>query len=354
MAPQRPGNQTGVNELLHRKRGEQFRHAQNVRNSRTHISSAHATIRNKPTLPINFTNLNLNDEEVYEPKKPEESSSRSPLKCSGPGPPKSWVAKLTTPQDLCATPSWRLDALSLLYSHLAASISTQRVIPLSVLCLLPLVTSCTISELRDAVLPFIPPHLRKEVVRYTAVHEPLSTSRLFLLYEQEGHADGEIIVVGPSTSIRDDYFIQSNQEPRPGGSSVPQPQGAPSDEEEEDWETEDNSPKLLQTFAAVSTRLSMSTILSLPPTITHLALIQISSSIALHRLPKACPLLIFLDLSYNEWLEYPTNETFKSLNRVDWSRWSHLRTLGWRKCVVPDGMLVKLNTGRWDEVNVVR
>jgi hypothetical protein len=228
-----------------------------------------------------------------------------------------------------------------------------------VLCLLPLVTSCTNSELRDAVLPFIPPHLRKEVIRYTAIHEPLDTPRLFLLYKQEGHADGEIIVVGPNSSIQDDYFIQSNQEPRPDDSGIPgpQPQGTPSDEEEEeedDWETEDNSPKLLQTFAAVSIRLSMSTILTLPPTITHLALINLSSSISLHRLPRACPLLIFLDLSYNEWLEYPSNETLKSLDRVDWSRWSNLRTLGWRKCFVPNGMLVKLSTGRWDEINVVR
>lgn len=334
-------------------RGEQFRHAQNVRNSRAHISSTLA-IRNKPTLPINLTTLN--DQELYETRKPEEqqsSSSRSPLKCPGPRPPKSWVAKLTTPQDLCATPSWRLDALSLLYSQLAVSIPTQRVLPLSVLCLLPLIASCTSSELRDDVLPFIPQHLRKEVIRYTAIHDPLSASRLYALYEQEGHADGEIIVVGPQASIRDDFFIQSNQEPRTDENVLSHPPSSTSNEKE-DWEDEDTSPKLLQTFAAVSTSLSMSLILSLPPTITHLALVHLSSSISLHRLPRTCPLLIFLDLSYNEWLEYPSNETLKSLDRVDWARWSYLRTLGWRKCFVPNAMLVKINADRWDEINVVR
>lgn len=322
----------GVNELLHRKRGEQFRQQQNVRKSRSHVSSN--LVHNKPTLPIGLSFLTHELDALYIPQTSTEEEEEQ---------------RRREEQNIYLSPAWRADALAPLYSSLGVRIAAQRILPLSVMCLLPLITSCSISELKRDVLPFIPQHLRKEVVRYTAVRQPLSNSRLFSLYEEEGHSDGELIVVGPNASIRDDYFIQLNQGniaetdmPFEGeGSSIPA-----EDDDISDWECDDTSSKLLQTFAALSTRISMSTILTLPPTLTHLALIHVSSPIALHRLPKTCPLLAFLDMSYNHWLVHPAEETVKSIARIDWTRWSHLQTLGWRNCWMSETMRSKLNTGR--------
>jgi len=214
--------------------------------------------------------------------------------------------------------------------------------------------SCTVAELKEDVLPWIPGHLRREVVRYCAVHHPLPSAKLFLMYEEDGHADGEMLIVGPHASIRDDYFIQpsrSNQKSDEMDGEVAQ-QGV--EEVELDWEADESSPKLLQTFAAVFVKLSMSTVLSLPPTITHLSLIHLTHPIPIHRLPPACPLLQFLDLSFNGWLEHPSNEMMQSLGRVDWTRWSHLQTLGWRNCFMSESMLLRLNAGRWDTVNIIQ
>lgn len=124
--------------------------------------------------------------------------------------------------------------------------------------------------------------------------------------------------------------------------------------EDDNWENDDTASKLLTTFAAISTRLSMSTTLTLPPTVTHLVLIHITAPIALHRLPQTCPLLVLLDLSFNEWLESPTIETEKSLARVDWSRWSQLQTLGWRHYPMPDILRVRINKGRWDDIAIIQ
>lgn len=267
---------------------------------------------------------------------------------------------MTTAPDEFLTPTWRAEALSLLYSQLQVRVTQQRILPLSVMCLLPLLASggCTIRELKEDVLPFIPQHLRREAVRYLAIKSPLSAARLFSLYEDEGHADGEIIVVGPNATMRDDYFIQPKHFDKSLESEHPQASTSTSknepDSSEEDWDDEDaESPKLLQVFAALSTRLSMSTILSLPPTLTHLALIHLSLPIYPHRLPRTCPLLVFLDLSYNEWLERPSIEIVKSVARIEWTRWSHLQTLGWRKCVMFDEMQSNINKGRWNDVVVL-
>lgn len=216
------------------------------------------------------------------------------------------------------------------------------------------------SELRSDVLPYVPQHLRKQVVRYTAVQNPLSSARLWVLYEEDGHADGEMIVMGPNVTIRDDYFIQSNPEDTsdvvaeaansgPTESRIEDEPSVQEDEEDDNWENDDSASKLLTTFAAISTRLSMSTMLTLPPTVTHLALIHVTAPIALHRLPQTCPLLVFLDLSFNEWLESPTIETERSLARVDWSRWGELRTLGWRHYPMPDNLRVRIHKGRWED-----
>ncbi|KAJ3551006.1 hypothetical protein NMY22_g68 [Coprinellus aureogranulatus] len=364
-----PDKQNTVTELLHRKRGEQFRHRQNQLRSRSHISSSSPFIRNKPTLPISLSSLYLDDDILYNTGSKTSSSEdlvERQSKCSGPVPPKSWAKAQLTKQDIYLTSTWRSEALSLLYAQLDVRIAEERILPLSVLCLLPLVTGCTTSELRCDVLPYVPQHLRKQVVRYTAVQKPLSSSRLWLLYEEDGHSDGEMIVVGPDVAIRDDYFLQHNQghmNTLPEEARAPERGFSKRDDEEcsgyeddgaDDWENDDNSSKLLTTFAAISTRLPTSTILTLPPTITHLALIRTTAPVALHRLPQTCPLVVFLDLSFNDWLERPTIETEKSLARVDWSRWSQLQTLGWRTYPMPDTLRTRINKGRWDDIAIIQ
>ncbi|EFI28364.1 hypothetical protein CC1G_13898 [Coprinopsis cinerea okayama7 len=223
------------------------------------------------------------------------------------------------------------------------------------MCLTHLITSYSLTELREDILLFVPQHLRQSLVRYTSIHSPLPNSRLFALYEAESHANGEIIVIGPNNSIRDDYFIQASAASTEGPStSTSRSSPSPTPSIEDDWEAEDTSPALLRVVAIVSTHLSTSTVLSIPPTITHLALIHLPTPIPLHRLPFVCPLLVFLDLSFNTWLQDPPEETLKSWDRVYWGRWSQLKVLGLRGCDMSPDRLEKVNEGRWDDVRIVR
>jgi Ran GTPase-activating protein (RanGAP) involved in mRNA processing and transport len=84
-----------------------------------------------------------------------------------------------------------------------------------------------------------------------------------------------------------------------------------------------------------------------------MALLNLPTPIALHRLPGVCPLLEVLDLSYNIWLSSTSRNAPKILERVEWCRWNCLRVLGLRDCLISDEMLQKLNKGRWDDVQVV-
>jgi hypothetical protein len=83
-----------------------------------------------------------------------------------------------------------------------------------------------------------------------------------------------------------------------------------------------------------------------------MVLINIHNPIPIHRFPKICPLLEFLDLSYNNWLGQP-EEGISTLDRVEWTRWIHLKVLGLRDCHVPEDILKKVNRGRWDDVAMV-
>jgi len=196
-------------------------------------------------------------------------------------------------------------------------------------------------EFIEDVVPHLPAHLRLELIRYTAIHDPLSDDKLYALLGPECHADGELLIVGSfaSLSVRQAKTIvaASSREYKPA----------------RDWDVEDGTPHHLQSLIVMSTSLTMSTVLTLPPTITHMALINLENPISPHRLPGLCPLLIALDLSYNSWLTHMSVDTLKSIERIDWNRWTQLRILGWRNGSVPDGMLTRLNKGRWDDVEVV-
>lgn len=261
---------------------------------------------------------------------------------AGPAPPKSWSSNKSH-QDHRETAAWRSQALGLAASHIDGFIDLSQPPSLALICLKILLAKCTPAEIREDIAPLVPVHLRRDFIRYSAIHFPLSNWKLDVLFYPDGHADGEILVVGPKVSLRDDYFLRGSHElqfnprhPRP----------------EEDWESDCLSVKPLQSLLMVSTRLSASILLTLPPTLTYIALINIQNPVPLHRLPKICPLLELLDLSYNRWLGQP-GEGISMLDRVEWRRWIHLRVLGLRDCHVPEDILQKVNRGRWDDVAIV-
>ncbi|KAG6866990.1 hypothetical protein C0991_003906 [Blastosporella zonata] len=300
----------GVNDRLHALRGEHFRRAQNVRRSLTHVSANIG--RTVPTLPIDLT-------------LPDYPSAKAPASAPGPQPPKSWT--LTKSSE---SPHWRQRALSLLLPPVPTRVPTLAGLCLRSLAALPA------QEFAVDIVPWLAPHLRRDLVRHAAVYAPLGGAKLWPLYEPDGHADTEMIVVGPYAGLRDDYFIRES-----------------TNKAGEDWDADvDQGAEPLSTLVLMCTRLATSTLLSLPPTITRLALLNLTTPIPLHRLPSTCPLLVVLDLSYNVWL-CTVDESDRALDRVEWSRWSCLGVLGLRECAVSSMMLGRVNRGRWDDVEVV-
>ena len=286
-----------------------------------------------------MASLQYDDQPQFISQKVQSSSTTY----AGPAPPKSWTSDKSQ-QDHRETAAWRSQALSLAASHIDGFIDPSQPPSLALICLKILLSSkYTPAEIREDIAPLIPVHLRRDFIRYSAIHFPLSDWKLDILFHPDGHADGEILVVGPKVSLRDDYFLRGSHELQ-SNPRHPRPEG--------DWESDCLSVKALQSLLMVSTRLSASTLLTLPPTLTHIALINIQNAIPLHRFPKICPLLEFLDLSYNRWLGQP-GEGISILDRVEWTRWIHLKVLGLRDCHVPEDILQKVNRGRWDDVAIV-
>lgn len=143
--------------------------------------------------------------------------------------------------------------------------------------------------------------------------------------------------MGPNASLREDQFQR------------PEPESVRSTE----WELDDRLPTPMHTFVLVSVQLSLHILRDLPPTLTRLALINVLVPVSLHRLPTTCPLLEQLDLSHNAWL-VAEKEARERLGNVQWSRWHHLQKLGLRGCHIPEDILVEVNKGRWDDVEVVK
>ena len=292
---------------------------------------------NTPTLPSIVASPQYGDRSQVISQK-----SQSPSTYAGPAPPKSWTSD-ESQQDRRETAVWRSRALSLVASHIGGFINLSQQPPsLALICFKILLAKCTPAEIREDIAPLIPAHLRRDFIRYSAIYFPLTEWKLDVLFHPDGHADGEILVVGPKASLRNDYFLRGSHElqfnprhPRP----------------EDDWEC--SSVKPLQSLFMVSTRLPASMLLTLPPSLTHVALINIQNPVPLQRFPKICPLLEFLDLSYNYWLGQPEGEGVSMLDKVEWTRWIHLKVLGLRDCHVPGQMLQKVNQGRWDDVAIV-
>lgn len=214
---------------------------------------------------------------------------------------------------------------------------------LTLLCLRVL-ASYPNPEFAEDIAPYIPVHLRRELIRDAAVLSPLPNVKLYALYEPDKHADSELLIVGPNATLKDGFFIRGTSNASAFASN---------ELESESWDSEISTPEPLTTFILVSTSLAASSLLSLPPTITRMALVNLSTPISIHRLPSTCPMLVVLDLSYNTWLAHEDNAE-KILGRVEWSRWDRLRVIGLRECHVPDLVRERLNKSRWDDVEVIQ
>ncbi|KDR81692.1 hypothetical protein GALMADRAFT_221558 [Galerina marginata CBS 339.88] len=331
-----------VNNLLHNLRGEQFRQLQNVKRSRAHLSTISS--HNAPTLPRGLTIPDYDDVQdsntLPAPAPPTPSYS-------GPAPPKSW--RPIPEKDVHESEAWRAKALSVVALRLDNFTDSSRVPSLALICLKMILEDCSSSrEFREEVVPFIPPHLRRDVVRYCAIHSPLPERKLYDLFNTHGHTDGEIIIMGPSATLREHHFLRAIQFSE---DSIPSRRMGPT-QEILDWEAEDLSGNPLHSLILVSARLNTSTLLTFPPTVTHLALVNLPTPVPLYRISKTCPLLIVLDISYNFWL-YDAIEAATALDRIEWSRWGHLEVLGLRGCCVPVGLTEELNKGRWDDVEII-
>jgi len=278
---------------------------------------------------------------------------------------------------------WRASALSSFFSHIPlededtpTDSGPQRTIPkLAQLCMRSVLPYCRGSLFAEVLVPCLHPHLRRDLLRWTAIHAPLSSSKLFALCDNDKHVDGELIVVGLQASLPIDYFKQPDrqyaQELEDGG--IRNETGDSSEDSgTSSWESSTSSgstpPATFTTLVLVTTPLPLQLLFTLPPSLTHLALLALPAPTPIHRLPRICPLLEVLDLSYNPWLGYlqlvgadaaalskdqfsaAGNETI--VERVEWGRWRQLRVLRLSNCGVGESIIQKVNKGRWVDVEV--
>ncbi|KDQ60970.1 hypothetical protein JAAARDRAFT_31966 [Jaapia argillacea MUCL 33604] len=362
----------GVNDLLHTLRGEQFRHSQNLRRTRAHLLPSH--ISNTPSLPLEILHASQglsHTGESFPPPQPTVPTNVRPF--AGPGPPKSWIPSSQSEEFSHESALWRARALSVIFSRLpfSSTLSTKvltnpayspsshpnstSVPPLTLLCLRIILSDYLSSDdfTEDLVLS-IPPHLRRDLLRYTTIHYPLPSAKLFGLCEPDGHADGELIVVGPSASLQSNHFRTHDRPQREHQDGFSE--GVEIAIDDLSWDSPATTlPPPFHTLILLSTPLPLPSIPSLPATLTHVALLSLPSPIPIHRLPMLCPLLVVLDLSFNSWIR----EVPAGLKRVDWGRWRRLEILGLRGGSIRSGgeeyeqLRVRVNKGRWADVEIV-
>lgn len=306
-----------VNNLLHTLRGEHFRRELN----------ANRTPGLAPLLTSPVLGPSLPYAEIY---------------VAG-SIPRSW-AVTSAPAKAFEDPEWRETALSLFFGGSAGANPTAAVPRLGEFCLRVILRCCgTDADVLKDLVPYLGPHLRKQLMRMCAVQCPLPSASLrVLLGEEHNQVDGELIVVEPTSPLRPELF---------------QPERARDQKDPEglwDAETHDGlgSQQPLTALAIVSATLPIPTFLALPPSVTHLTLVHLSTPIPLHRLPDKCPLLEMLDISYNLWLGEPQIGE-RALERVAWQRLAYLKVLGCRGCGIALEELRKVNEGRWDDVTIV-
>ena len=303
--------------------------------------------------------------------------------------PRSWAAATATPvtYKTLEGPAWRATALSLFFAQSSgdpkpvgtlprsatSSISSTSstgfthavsVVPcLAELCLRVLLGHYgTDADILAELVPYLPPHHRKRLMRICAVHSPLSNVSLRVLLlpatmsggsRQYNQVDGELVIVEPANPPRPELFFVADDRSAGLEETEKEGEGRQWDAEVGDGDGSDSHWQPLTALAIVSTLLPIPTLLAFPPSLTRLALIRLSAPVPLHRLPDKCPLLEFLDVSYNWWLGEPAWGGERALERVRWSRWEYLKVLGCRGCGVTSEELRKVNERRWDDVTIV-
>ncbi|VDB83074.1 unnamed protein product [Peniophora sp. CBMAI 1063] len=341
-----PGSQVAskperdVNHRLHALRGEHFRHDLNIR--RALAASTHAT-------------------------------PRQSLPYAGPV-PKSWVPTTESHEPDLDSPSWRAGALELFLDDekftSTSSLNSEQgrygssMPSLPLLCVRALLaTYGSDAESISALRPYLPPAARRILLRDTAVYEPLSSGALAALLAPDGHAGGEVIIVGPGQVMKSELLRASEPAGVEGEANDSHPREdaqegwRDDDDEEESWDAPtDGDLYTASGLALLRTPLPVRLLPSLPATLTRLSLVALPSPAPLHRLPGACPLLELLDLSWNNWLAKPAWGEDTALARIRWDRWTRLRVLGVRETGL-DGdseVLKGVNEGRWvDGMEVV-
>ena len=315
-------------------RGEAFRRQRNRQGGRVRAPS----LAQGPSLPPLATN-ETEDEDFNQEAKPVSFPKD---KTAGPRPPRSWA--LSNQSSSKASWQWRSHALSLIFRHTPSPspalylCTASRIPSLFQLCMHTLVYE--FGGIPPELFPSLPRHILREYVRYCAAHAPsLPREDLDALWAVDNatSADGELIITGP---FAESVLYRISESLRI----------VPSDWESDSTETE--ASPLLHTFIVLSSSFQPSLIPLLPPTLTHLALLDIPK-IPLHILPPLLPLLAVLDLSFNAWLGAQGSK----FSRLEWSKWTKLELLGLRGCAIGDADMWTLkktiNQGRLTDVEII-
>ncbi|KAH8833685.1 hypothetical protein DL96DRAFT_1577981 [Flagelloscypha sp. PMI_526] len=314
-----------VSDKLNELRGQHWRHQNNL--SRIRPLAPSSSLFARSSLPRDL---------VSGPdfSSPHLSTSKQKL-CPGPSPPKSWLVSQFAggPQDY-QSPTWRALALSPLLSQLSKldsySERHDRVPSLVRLSLQTILTRFP-SDIEE-IVSFFPPHLRLLFTRHCAVHDPSQLPLIETLTER---------FVLPPRTVGPNTFKSAHT----GTEILTEPKT---------WDSEDDPLEdSVYCIVVANTRISPSPTLFFPPTLTHLALLHVNGPLPLHRLLVKVPLLVFLDLSYNDWL-VTVDLVGQAFERIVWSRLKELHTLGMRLCAsLSEDMMTKLNESKWNPVVVI-
>ncbi|KAF8609795.1 hypothetical protein BDV93DRAFT_518550 [Ceratobasidium sp. AG-I] len=314
-------------------------------------NALHRSRRHIPTPTSSLTPLALTHQLRIYPR----------TRAAGPPPPRSWAYPATpsptsnsTSVRITPAPEWRARALRWILLHLelpgliphavlegdVVGVGERSSIPtLREMCVRVLIAPTpnleeeqpTIDRILD---PNLPAHIRRFIVRYSAIHDPLPWTTLAELwgvaYGEQG-ADGELIFVGKGAggSTVSSASIREVLTP----AEVDDFQSQEENEEDLAWDADEYAPPpplttLISLAHPLSKHLSF-----FPPTITHLALIATPLDLdtppraLMSKLSGTLHLLEALDLSCNSWLAVDTLEV------VDWPRrWSRLRAIAFMNC----------------------
>ncbi|KAL1758352.1 hypothetical protein FB107DRAFT_288661 [Schizophyllum commune] len=228
-----------VNEMLDALRGEHFRHTQNV--SRVRRAPPPSINRAAPTLPF-FLEYYAAAQPTAGPSTPPPGSgsgSGQPKRQSGPPPPRSWT-RSSTNSDAERAPSLRYKCLPHVFAHLPGPSHSEGFPTLALVCLRALLALYTPEEIVEDVAPLLPGHLRRLLVRDAAMNAPFCTAQLLELGGEEGHIEGELVVVGPAAGLREEHVTRLADSARAQATS-------------EDWDADDDTgTPPLQTLVLIS------------------------------------------------------------------------------------------------------